>query len=135
MLPEGATDMTRSGLALILIPIAGTISVAAWLTLVFHAGSDPRRAGETRHPATVVPARPHWLTGADQTPARRIRPIRPAHPGTCAPGPFPPPEASARCRIPPGAGRRFRPDTTWRRNIVHPMFVTLFINTDARERT
>jgi len=45
MLPEGGTDMTGSGLAVILIPIAGTIFLATWLALVFYAGGHPRRAG------------------------------------------------------------------------------------------
>jgi hypothetical protein len=37
--------MTGSGLAVILIPIAGTIFLATWLALVFYAGGHPRRAG------------------------------------------------------------------------------------------
>ena len=35
--------MTGSGLAAILVPIAGTIFLATWLALVFYAG-HPRRA-------------------------------------------------------------------------------------------
>src|SRR6516164_6840667 len=50
MLPDGATDMTGSTLAAILIPPAGTIFLVAWLALVFYASRDhPPRA--SRHPA------------------------------------------------------------------------------------
>lgn len=42
--------MTGSGLAAILIPIAGTIFLATWLALVFYAGGHPGRAG---NPAPV----------------------------------------------------------------------------------
>ena len=36
--------MTGSGVAAILIPITGTIFLAAWLAPVFYAGGHPRRA-------------------------------------------------------------------------------------------
>lgn len=50
MLPDGATDMTGSTLAVILIPPAGTIFLVAWLAVVFYAGRDHApRAG--RNPA------------------------------------------------------------------------------------
>jgi len=41
--------MTGSSLAPLIIPIAGTLFLAAWLTLVFYAGRRPRRAAG--HPA------------------------------------------------------------------------------------
>ena len=64
MLPDGATDMTGSTLAAILIPPAGTIFLVAWLAVVFYAGRDqPREPGATRRPAARAPA---------QTPAHRI---------------------------------------------------------------
>jgi len=36
--------MNGSGLSLLIIPIAGTLFLAAWLVLVFCAGRSPRRA-------------------------------------------------------------------------------------------
>ena len=73
MLPDGATDMTGSTLAAILIPPAGTIFLLAWLALVFYAGRDhPREPDATRRPAARAPARPRRLAGARQTPAHRI---------------------------------------------------------------
>jgi uncharacterized membrane protein YgdD (TMEM256/DUF423 family) len=36
--------MTGSGLSLLIIPIAGTLFLAAWLVLVFCADRRPRRA-------------------------------------------------------------------------------------------
>ena len=56
--------MTGSGLAAILIPIAGTILLAAWLALVFYAGGHPRRAGnpaagrQSPGPAALADRRP-----------------------------------------------------------------------------
>jgi hypothetical protein len=48
--------MTGFGLATVLIPLAGTISLAAWLTLVFHAGGDhPQRAGSNPAPGQQSP--------------------------------------------------------------------------------
>jgi hypothetical protein len=41
--------MTGSSLAPLIIPIAGTLFLTAWLTLVFYAGRRPRRAAG--HPA------------------------------------------------------------------------------------
>ena len=38
ILLEGVADMTGSTLAVILIPPAGSICLAAWLALVFYAG-------------------------------------------------------------------------------------------------
>jgi hypothetical protein len=62
--------MTGSGLAAILIPIAGTIFLAMRLALVFHAGGHPG-GPTTRRPAAKAPARPPWLTGASQAPLLR----------------------------------------------------------------
>ena len=48
--------MTGSILAVILIPPAGTICLAAWLTLVFHAGRHhPQRVGSSRAPGHESP--------------------------------------------------------------------------------
>ena len=56
MLPDGATDMTRSTLAPILIPPAGTIFLLAWLAMVFYAGRDnPPRAGRNPAPGRQNP--------------------------------------------------------------------------------
>jgi hypothetical protein len=41
--------MTGSSLAPLIIPIAGTLFLTAWLTLVFYAGRRPR--GAACHPA------------------------------------------------------------------------------------
>ena len=74
MLLDGA-DMTGPALAAILIPPAGTICLAAWLTLVFYAGRHrPQRAGGNPAPGRQGPARPRWLAGARQD-------ARPADPG------------------------------------------------------
>jgi hypothetical protein len=65
--------MSGPSYAPILIPIAGTISLLAWLALVFYAGRDhPRGPAATRRPAARAPARPRRLAGARQTPAHRI---------------------------------------------------------------
>ena len=40
--------MTGSGVALILIPVAGTLCLIAWLALVFHAEGHPRQADARR---------------------------------------------------------------------------------------
>jgi hypothetical protein len=56
MLPDGATDMTGSTLAAILIPPAGTIFLVAWLALVLYAGRNhPPRAGRNRAPGRQSP--------------------------------------------------------------------------------
>ena len=48
--------MTRSTLAAILIPPVGTISLLAWLALVFYAGRDhPPRAGRNPAPGRQSP--------------------------------------------------------------------------------
>jgi hypothetical protein len=47
--------MTGSGLAAILIPIAGTIFLATWLALVFYVGGHPRRAGGNPAPPSGPP--------------------------------------------------------------------------------
>ena len=73
MLPDGATDMTGSTLAAILIPPAGTLFLVAWLAVVFYAGRDTSRGpAATRRPAARAPARPRPLADARQTPAHRI---------------------------------------------------------------
>jgi hypothetical protein len=47
--------MTGSGVAAILIPIAGTIFLAAWLALVFYVGGRPRRADGNPAPGGESP--------------------------------------------------------------------------------
>ncbi len=64
--------MTGSGLAAIVIPIAGTIFLAVWLALVFYAGR-PRRVGGNPAPA-------HERPGLDALADRR-------QPGACPPDP------------------------------------------------
>jgi hypothetical protein len=70
MLPEGAADMTGSTLAVILIPPAGTICLAAWLALVFYFGRD-------QTPAQRIAAR-----GGDSGPVRQRRRLASPGPGT-----------------------------------------------------
>jgi len=41
---KGATGMTGPGLALIVIPIATTVGLVAWLTMVFSADAHLRQA-------------------------------------------------------------------------------------------
>ena len=53
--------MTGPSLAPLIIPIAGTLFLTAWLALVFYAGRLPRGPPAIRRPATEVPARPRWL--------------------------------------------------------------------------
>jgi hypothetical protein len=72
MLLNGAADMTGSTLAVILIPPAGTIFLAAWLAVVFYAGRDHLGPDATRRPAAKALARPRWLSGVGQTPAQQI---------------------------------------------------------------
>jgi hypothetical protein len=55
---EGSTEMTGSISAVILIPIVVTISLAAWLIVVFYADSHPRWRS-TSSPVRSNPARPH----------------------------------------------------------------------------
>lgn len=47
--------MTGSSLILITIPVAGTISLAAWLILVFWADSHPRRTPASPAPTHTSP--------------------------------------------------------------------------------
>jgi len=54
MPPDGAAGMTGSTLATILIPPAGTIFLAAWLTLVFYADRHQPPAGRP-HPGSRPP--------------------------------------------------------------------------------
>jgi hypothetical protein len=73
MLLDGVADMTGSTPAVILIPLAGSISLIAWLALVFYAGRDHLHGPDAaRRPAAKTLARPRWLPGATQTPAQRI---------------------------------------------------------------
>ena len=59
VLPEGDTDMTGSGLAAILIQIAGTIFLATWLALVFYTGGHPRAGQQpSARPPKPRPGRP-----------------------------------------------------------------------------
>jgi hypothetical protein len=46
--------MTGSSLAELMIPIAGTLSLTAWLALVFHAGHRTWRAGGTLAAGHVI---------------------------------------------------------------------------------
>ena len=74
--------MTGPSLAPLIIPIAGTFFLTAWLSLVFYAGRHPRRAAG--NPAAGHGAgRPRWPPRAYQAPTRRIWPVRrtPAIPG------------------------------------------------------
>jgi hypothetical protein len=74
MPPEGATGMTGSSLAAIVIPLAATTGLAAWLTLVFYAGGHFHPAGDNPAPGREGPG-----TAA---PADRPQPgARPADPG------------------------------------------------------
>jgi len=64
--------MTGSTLAVILIPLAGTISLVAWLALVFYAGRDhPPRTGRSPAPGRQSP-------GTAALAARRQADARPA---------------------------------------------------------
>ena len=76
LLPDGATDMTGPSYAPILIPIAGTIFLLAWLALVFYAGRDhPPRAGRNPAPGRQSPgtAAPASRRQADARPPDRGR--------------------------------------------------------------
>jgi hypothetical protein len=53
--------MTGSGLAQLIIPIAGTLFLTAGLALVFYADCRPWRVGGTPAPGHEIPARPRWL--------------------------------------------------------------------------
>jgi len=78
--------MTGPGLALIIIPIATTACLVAWLTMVFSADSHPRQAepkpvgaqvstpGQTaeRLPATATPNQAHRGSG-ERHPAGQSR--------------------------------------------------------------
>jgi hypothetical protein len=67
--------MAASGLAVILIPLAGTICLAAWLTLVSCAGRHhPQRAGSSRAPG-------HDTPGMASAAGRRQQDARSADPG------------------------------------------------------
>ena len=119
--------MTGSTLAVILIPPAGTIFLAAWLALVFYAGHDhPHRPDATRRPAAKALARPRRLPGARQTPAPRIgvrggdsgpvwqrRRLASPRPGTTIAAARPPDSS------PPKPAEE----------IMHPMFVKLCLQT------
>ena len=63
--------MTGPSFAPLIIPIAGTLFLAAWLTLVFYAGRRPRGAVANPAPGRESPvpaalAAPH-LPGAEPT--------------------------------------------------------------------
>lgn len=47
--------MTGSGLAQLIIPIAGTLFLTAWLAVVFYAGRRPWHAGGSPAPAHESP--------------------------------------------------------------------------------
>ena len=59
--------MTGSGVALILIPVAGTLCLTGWLTLVFHAEGHPRQVGA--RPPKPCPAAPAGRRQPDACPA------------------------------------------------------------------
>ena len=54
--------MTGPSLAPLIIPIAGTLFLIAWLTLVFYAGRCPRGAGANPAPGRESPV-PAGLAG------------------------------------------------------------------------
>jgi len=93
MLPDGATDMTGSTLAAILIPPAGTIFLVAWLAVVFYAGRDhPPRAGRNPAPGRQSPgtAAPASRRQADARPPDRGRlSVTAARSGNAASWPVP----------------------------------------------
>ena len=79
--------MTGSSLAPLIIPIAGTLFLTAWLTLVFYAGRRPRGAAGNPAPGHGSPgpaalAAPR-LPGAPPTDTGRLRqtPAIPGHSG------------------------------------------------------
>jgi hypothetical protein len=45
MPPNQELDMTGPGLTQLIIPVAGTLFLTAWLALVFYADRHSRRAG------------------------------------------------------------------------------------------
>ena len=70
--------MTGSSPALLIIPIAGTLFLTAWLTLVFYAGRRPREAAGN-------PAPGHESPGPAALAAPRLPGARPADtPGPAA---------------------------------------------------
>jgi hypothetical protein len=93
--------MTGPSFAPILIPIVGTLSLVAWLIVVFRAGRDSAGPARTRRPA-LVPARPGRLTRARLALAGRIRPVRRAlaDSGARAPERSPALPAAARAGLP-----------------------------------
>jgi len=50
VIPEGNTGMDGSGLSLILIPIVVSISLGAWLVLVYYADAHPSGPGRDAGP-------------------------------------------------------------------------------------
>jgi hypothetical protein len=86
MLPDGATDMTGSTIAAILILPAGTIFLAAWLAVVFDAGRD-----HPRGPATLPAGQSRTRNDYRRRHARRNRrrPDRRRKPCTGTPGAVP----------------------------------------------
>ena len=77
--------MTGPSLAPLIIPIAGTLFLTVWLTLVFYAGRLPRRAaGQSgARPRRSGPGRVGCLAPA-RRPRRRMWPVRQT-PGIPAP--------------------------------------------------
>ncbi len=66
--------MSGPSLAPILIPIVGTLSLVAWLLVVFHAGRRPGGTTAPRRPVAKTAPWPRRLGGASRVPSRRIRP-------------------------------------------------------------
>ena len=52
---EGDAEMTGSSLAPIVIPIVVTISLAAWIFMVYYAGSHPSWRGQATTPEQFLP--------------------------------------------------------------------------------
>ncbi len=69
--------MSGPSYAPILLPVAGTTFLIAWLLRVFHAGRH-LDGTSARRPARRKMVRPRRLTAAIRAQARRIRPVRPA---------------------------------------------------------
>ena len=117
--------MTGSSLAAILIPLAGTTCLAAWLTLVFYVGGTSSGPTATRRPAAKALARPRRLTSPSQPPAQPIRargsdsgPAQP-RPRLATPGSRTTITAATPSASPPRSEEK----------IMHPMFVKLFLQT------
>jgi hypothetical protein len=61
VLDEELFDMTGSGLAPLIIPIAGTLCLSAWLALVFYCDRRPHWARGQLAPGRDDPGRGHVI--------------------------------------------------------------------------